>query len=148
MAATVERASQADREAVQTLIEGLHKSEGMTPRRDRIAYAVEQQLKQRFPGLLLVAREKSAILGLALCVYEPSAELGRVLVVQDFYVVPEQRRKGVGRALVQKILDEAKALRIDRIDLEILPKNVVAPAFWKALGFKTEGRTVFSKILT
>ena len=80
--------------------------------------------------------------------YQPSAELGRVLIVQDFSVVPEHRRKGIGRALAQKILDEAKALRIDRIDLEILPKNVTGAAFWKALGFRTEGRTVFSKGFT
>ena len=148
MAARIERATQLDREAVEMLIEALHKSEGMTARRDRISYAVEQQLKQRFGGLLLVARDKSTIVGVALATYQPSAELGRVLVVQDFYVVPEHRRKGVGRALAQKILDEAKALRVDRIDLEILPKNVVAPAFWKALGFRTEGRTIFSKNLT
>ena len=148
MAATIERATQADRGAVEALIEAYHKSEGMTPRSDRIVYAVEQMLKQRFPGLLLVAREKSAIHGLALCVYQPSAELGRVLEVQDFYVVPEQRRKGVGRALAQKILDEAKALRIDRIDLNVLSKNVGAAAFWRALGFRTEGRTVLSKALT
>jgi len=148
MAARVERATQADREAIEMLIEALHKSEGMTARRDRISYAVEQQLKQRVGGLLLVAREKSSIVGVALATYQPSAELGRVLVVQDFYVVPEQRRKGIGRALAQKILDEAKALRVDRIDLEILPKNVVAPTFWKSLGFRTEGRTIFSKNLT
>lgn len=148
MAVTVERATVADRVAVEQILEAYHKSEGLTPRRDRIAHAVEQQLRQRFPGLLLVARERTAILGVALCVYQPSAELGRVLVVHDFYVVPEHRRKGIGRALAQKILDEAKALRIDRIDLEILPKNAEAAAFWKALGFRTEGRMVFSKTLT
>lgn len=148
MAATIERATQADRAAVELLIEAYHKSEGMTPRRDRISYAVEQQLKQRFGGLLLVAREKSSIVGVALCTYQPSSELGRVLVVQDFYVVPEQRRKGVGRALAQKILDQAKALRVDRVDLGILPKNVGAPPFWKALGFRTEGRTIYSRTLT
>lgn len=148
MAVTVERATTGDREAIESLIEALHKGEGMTPRKDRITYAVEQQLKQRFPGLLLVARERAAILGVALCTYAPSAELGRILVVQDFYVLPDQRRKGIGRALVQRILDEAKALRIDRIDLEILPRNTVGATFWKALGFRTEGRTVFSKALT
>ncbi len=148
MAVTVERATTADRESIEALIEAAHKSEGMPPRKDRITYAVEQQLKQRFPGLLLVARERTTILGVALCVYQPSAELGRIFVVQDFYVVPDHRRKGVGRALVQRILDEAKALRVDRIDLEILPKNAIGATFWKALGFRTEGRTIFSRAIT
>lgn len=68
-------------------------------------------------------------------------------MIQDFYVVPTSRRKGVGRALATRLLGEAKALHIDRVDLEVLPTNADAPAFWRALGFHSTGRTVYARDL-
>src|SRR5256712_6256604 len=141
----VERATVADRADIERLITAYVTSEGGKPKPERISWAVEQVLKSRFPGALFVAREKKSIVGVALAVYSPSAELGRVLVVNDFFVDPAARRKGVGRALAQKLLEEAKAMRVDRIDLEVLPANTVASAFWKALGFRTQGRIIYSR---
>src|SRR5439155_41762 len=86
---------------------------GVKPKPERISWAVEQQMRNRFPGVLIVAREKKALIGVALAVYAPSAELGRVLVIQDFFVDPALRRKGVGRALAGKLLEEAKAISPD-----------------------------------
>ncbi len=76
---------------------------------------------------------------------EPSAEEGRLLVVNDFFVDPAMRRKGVGRALATRLLDEAKAMRVERIDLEVTPANTTAAAFWKSMGFRTGGRTVYGR---
>jgi len=95
----------------------------------------------------LVAREKRVVVGVALAVYTPSAELGRVLVVNDFFVDPALRRKGVGRALAARLLEEAKAMHVDRVDLEVLAANQAAAAFWKSVGFRTAGRTIFSRDL-
>ncbi len=144
----VERAAPPDRADVERLIAAYHTSEGVKPRPERISWAVEQVLRNRIGGLLLVAREKRVIVGVALAVYEPSAELGRVLVVNDFFVDPAMRRKGVGRALAAKLLEDAKAMHVDQIALEILPANAVAAAFWKAMGFRTQGRTVYSREFT
>ena len=141
----VERATPMDREAVERLITAYIAAEGGRPKAERVSWAVEQVLKNRFPGALFVAREKSAIVGVALAVYTPSAELGRVLVVNDFFVDPAWRRKGVGRALATRLLAEAKAMHVDRIDLEVLPRNAEAAAFWRAVGFTTAGRTIYSK---
>ncbi len=141
----VERAAPPDRLDVERLITAYIASEGVRPRPERVSWAVEQVMRNRVGGLLLVAREKRSVVGVALAVYTPSAELGRVLVVNDFFVEPAARRKGAGRALAQKILDEAKAMRVDHIDLEVLPTNTVAAAFWKSMGFHTQGRTIYSK---
>jgi GNAT superfamily N-acetyltransferase len=143
----VERATPADREAVERLVAAYIASEGVRPKAERVSWAVDQVLRNRFPGVLLVARERGAVIGVALAVYAPSAELGRVLVVNDFFVDPAHRRKGVGRALAARLLEEAKAMRVDRIDLEILPTNPDAAAFWRKVGFSTAGRTVFSREL-
>src|SRR3990172_8201195 len=98
----VERATLADREAIERLIAAYITAEGGRPKAERGSWAVEQVLQNRFPGALLVGGEKSAVVGVALAVYTPSAELGRVLVVNDFFVDPAWRRKGVGRALAAR----------------------------------------------
>src|SRR5256885_344643 len=92
-----------------------------------------------------VAREKKAVVGMALAVYSPSAEEGRLLVLNDFFVDPAWRRKGVGRALATRLLEEAKAMRVERIDLEVTPTNATAAAFWKSMGFRTGGRTPYGR---
>ena len=141
----VERATPQDREAIERLVAACIAAEGGKPKAERVSWAVEQVLKNRFPGALFVAREKKSIVGVVLAVYTPSAELGRVLVVNDFFVDPAWRRKGVGRALATRLLQEAKAMHVDRIDLEVLPRNAEAAAFWKAVGFATAGRLIYSK---
>ena len=145
--ALVDRATPVDREAVERLIAAYIAAEGLRSKAERVSWAVEQVIKNRFPGVILVAKEKSAVVGVALAVYTPSAELGRVLTVNDFFVDPAWRRKGVGRALVARLLMEAKAMHVDRIDLEVLPANADAAAFWRKVGFGSTGRTIFSKEL-
>ena len=143
----IERANPTDRADVERLIAAYIASEGVKPRPERISWAVEQVLRNRVGGVLLVAREKKAVVGAALAVYSPSAELGRLLIVNDFFVDPSMRRKGVGRALAARLLDEAKAMRVERIDLEVTPNNATAAAFWKSMGFRTGGRTVYGRDL-
>src|SRR5438093_1236131 len=111
----LERANPTDRLDVERLIAAYLTSEGVKPRPERITWAVEQVMKNRVGGVILVAREKKAVVGVALAVYSPSAEEGRLLVLNDFFVDPGWRRKGVGRALATRLLEEAKAMRVERI---------------------------------
>jgi len=141
----VARATPADKAEVMRLIAVYHASEGRPPRPERIDCAVEQQIRNRFPGVLLVARDRRAVVGVVLAVYQPSAELGRLLLVNDFFVEPGARRKGVGRALVARLLEDAKAMHVDEVDLEILPTNPAAAAFWASAGFAATGRAVYSR---
>jgi ribosomal protein S18 acetylase RimI-like enzyme len=92
-----------------------------------------------------VARDEDTIVGVALTVYTPSAELGRVMTVNDFFVRPDQRRKGVGRELARRLVEECKQMKIDEIGLEVLHGNKTAAAFWKAIGFRPADRSLFRK---
>lgn len=141
----VDRATISDRAEVERLVAAYHASEGVAPKPERIAWAVEQQLLDRFPGLLLVARDNQEIVGVALAVYQPSAELGRILQVNDFYVEHAVRRRGVGRTLAVRLLEEAARMDIDLVALEVLPTNDVAAAFWRSLGLSTTGREVYCR---
>src|SRR5204863_216665 len=77
----VERANPTDRLDIERLIAAYLTSEGVKPRPERITWAVEQVMKNRVGGLILVGREKKTVVGVALAVYSPSAELGRLLIV-------------------------------------------------------------------
>jgi GNAT superfamily N-acetyltransferase len=133
----------SDREEIKRLIAEYHASEGIAPIKKRIAWAVDQRLRGQSPGLLLVAKDKDMILAVALAVYTPSAELGRVMTVNDFFVRPDHRRKGVGRGLAKHMIEECKKMRIDEIGLEVLSNNKTAAAFWRSIGFKPADRFLF-----
>jgi N-acetylglutamate synthase len=144
---SVGSADPSDRDEIEILIAEYHHSEGLTPIKERIAWAVGLQLRGEFPGLLLVARDKDTMIGVALAVYTPSAELGRVMTVNDFFVKPAHRRKGVGRELAKRLVEECKLIKINEIGLEVLSGNKTAAAFWSSIGFEPADRFLFRQKL-
>jgi len=140
---TIGQANLSDRVEIEKLVVEYHSSEGLKPIKERIAWAVDQQLRGQSPGLLLVARDKERIVDVALAVYTPSAELGRVMTVNDFFVSPDHRRKGVGRELAKRVLQECEEMKMDVIGLEVLSGNKTAAAFWRSIGLKAADRFLF-----
>ena len=139
----IEQASLRDREEIEKLIAEYHSAEGLTPIKERIAWAVDQQLHGQSPGLLLVARDKNTIVGMVLAAYTPSAELGRVMTVNDFFVRPDHRRQGVGRELAKGMIEACRKMKVDEIGLEVLSGNKTAAAFWRSIGLKQADRFLF-----
>jgi len=144
---TIVQANPSDREEIEKLIAEYHSSEGLMPIKERIAWAVDQQLRGQSPGLLLVARDGETMVGVTLAVYTPSAELGRVMTVNDFFVIPDHRRKGVGRELAKRIVEECRRMKIDEVGLEVLMGNKTAASFWKSIGFRRADRFLFRRKL-
>src|SRR2546428_10518267 len=100
---TISRANLSNREEIEKLIAEYHASEGITAIKERIAWAVDQQLRGQFPDLLLVALDKKTIVGVTLAVYTSSSELVRVMTVYDFFVISVHRRMGIGRDLMKSL---------------------------------------------
>ena len=55
--------------------------------------------------------------------------------INDFYVVPAKRRRGIGTFLVKSTIEITDSLGIDRIDLNVRRDNPEALKFWEAQGF-------------
>jgi ribosomal protein S18 acetylase RimI-like enzyme len=59
----------------------------------------------------------------------------------ELYVVPERRRRGLGRALLQAAIECARARGADRMDLGTGENDVAARALYESLGFSNrEGK--------
>jgi ribosomal protein S18 acetylase RimI-like enzyme len=59
----------------------------------------------------------------------------RGIFIEDIWVVPEERRGGIARALMQAIAQECVAKGYRRIDLNVLDWNP-ARGFYERIGFK------------
>lgn len=59
--------------------------------------------------------------------------------VQGFFVRPEWRRSGVGRALMAAAMEEAARAGLERLTLSVVVENAGAIAFYARFGFQTYG---------
>lgn len=87
-------------------------------------------LRQR-NSIGMVAEFDSRVVGFM--IYE--LHKNRIHIV-NFAVDQDFRRRGVGLALVSKLIDKLSHERRNRIMLEVHETNIVAQCFWKAAGFK------------
>jgi ribosomal protein S18 acetylase RimI-like enzyme len=68
---------------------------------------------------------------------------GRALWIEELYVTPDYRRRGVGRVLVAQILDYADKHGFKGIDLEAYQGNTPASVLYRTMGFHRLGRERF-----
>lgn len=68
---------------------------------------------------------------------------GRALWIEELYVTPAFRRRGIGAKLVGRVLDFAEAHDIRGIDLEAYQGNTPASILYRSLGFHRLGRERF-----
>ena len=66
--------------------------------------------------------------------------------LEDLYVAPEARREGVGRTLVEAVVDRARERGCRRVELDVNSENPAAMALYRSLGFDT-GKTGGQDIL-
>ena len=69
---------------------------------------------------------------------------GRSLWLEELHVAPSARRMGVGRKLVERLLEWSRDQGIAGIDLESYQLNAPAAILYRALGFRRLGRERFS----
>ena len=66
--------------------------------------------------------------------------IGDEVHILNLAVRPDARRGGTGRALVQRVLDDAVASAAGSVSLEVRPENEAALALYRSLGFSQIGR--------
>jgi len=84
----------------------------------------------------LIAEREGKPVGFALYTFNYSVwTAARGIFIEDIWVVPEQRRGGVARALMVALARECQAKGFRRIDLNVLDWNP-ARGFYEKIGFR------------
>ena len=96
-------------------------------------------------GTCFLAQDGEAFVGLAICLPSFSSFRARPLLnIHDIAVVPDQRGKGIGRALLSAIEEEARRRGCCKVTLEVRSDNALARDLYRRCGFRsTEPETLF-----
>ena len=80
----------------------------------------------------------SELIGTATIIYERKFIFNRCILahIEDVCVKESYRRKGIGRLLIQKLMDEAKEKKCYKITLDCASHNI---PFYTACGLDTRG---------
>jgi ribosomal protein S18 acetylase RimI-like enzyme len=100
-----------------------------------------QKFLLRNKGLSFLCLEEEKIVGTVLCGHD-----GRRGYIYHVAVDEGYRGKGIGRALVEKSLNQLKKEGIDKCHLFVFVDNFIGNSFWTSLGWtKREDILVYSK---
>ena len=137
-------ASRADHAALQSLLAAQLAEHDLPHTPERLAPAIDGVLADERRGLFLVARldeHGEQIVGVAYMSFIWSIEHGgQAAWLDELYVLPAHRNGGVGRALVEAVLERAVGHGCVAVDLEVDTSHARAARLYQRLGFSPHQR--------
>ncbi len=131
-------AHQADVEQLVELLGILFTQEAeLSPDADKQRRALGIILQDPSRARIYVARDAGTIVAMAALHFTTStAEGGKVAWFEDCIVRPEHRKKGIGKALLEHVVAQAKAEGALRVMLLTDGDNTTAQALYRKMGFR------------
>ena len=131
----IRRAVKADRQVAARLLMAQLEEHHLPADAEGVARGIELAMKSEAAWLLLAFAQTEAV-GVFLANEIVSVEqAGIVLWVEELYVVPSARRRGVARGILNCVSQEARRKGIVSIELEVVPTQEAAFALYRSLGF-------------
>lgn len=131
---TVREATPADAPAIGRLLHDFNTEYlDITPGPVKLAERIGELLETGDTAVLLAGDGPD---GLAVLRFRPAIwSAGAECYLAELYVVPDRRGQGIGRALMERVLQVAKARGADWIDLGTSEDDVAARALYERMGF-------------
>ena len=85
----------------------------------------------RNPNTCFVAEDGKQIIGVILCGHD-----GRRGYIYHTAVAENHRQKGIGRKMVDRVIDALKKEGINKVALVVYENNSLGNSFWQELGFE------------
>lgn len=124
-----------DAKAVTDLVVGLARFEHLTPPNSKAKTRLIRDIFDRKLVNVLVAKAGKQLVGYALYFYTYSSFLAKpTLYLEDIFVSSQARGTGVGEALFNRCLREARSHNCGRMEWQVLDWNRSAMRFYKNLG--------------
>jgi ribosomal protein S18 acetylase RimI-like enzyme len=100
-------------------------------------------------GVIFIAEEKGSITGFCDLIpsRDPDADPQTVAEIVAIYVLPAQWGKGVGRALCDSAVAEARRQGFKAMTLWVLATNQASQLFYQAMGFHADGASKTEKAI-
>jgi ribosomal protein S18 acetylase RimI-like enzyme len=130
----VRRGEAADAEAIGRLLHDFNTEYGdPTPGPERLAKRIRELLAE---GKTIVLLAGDGPDGVAVLRFRPALwSAGLECYLAELYVVPDRRGHGLGRALMNEVIDVARREGADGIDLGTSEDDVAARNLYESLGF-------------
>jgi len=94
----------------------------------------------RLPGHRLVAVEDGRVVGWVALSPTSSRECYAGVVEHSVYVAEDARGRGIGRALMEALIESTEAAGVWTIETGIFPENAASLALHERIGFRVVGR--------
>ena len=122
---------------------------------ERLPYEAARQrrlllelIAERNLGRLILFEDSDKLAGYMILGFGFSLEFnGRDCFIDEFYVLPEYRSRGIGRAAVEFALGVCREVGIKAVHLEADYVNVRGHEFYKRMGFKDHDRHLMTRWL-
>ena len=133
--------------AVALLAAQLIEHDIATPR-DALRAVVTQVASDPYHGFMLLALAEDRAVGIAYAAAHLSAEHGGTIGwLEELYVIPEMRSRGIGSALLSEVVARAQARCWRGLELEIVEGHERAVALYQRYAFRPLSRTRFSLLI-
>jgi GNAT superfamily N-acetyltransferase len=145
----IERAGAHQLDDLMPLVDAFQREQGYAAGDAALRSAVRALLGNERAGAVLVLREDGAAIGYAaLCLGFSIEFRGRDAFVDEIYVAPAWRGRGLGRMLVRALESQARALGVRQLHLEVEQGNDGARRLYLGEGFAATGRELLTKRLS
>src|SRR5215208_6498593 len=131
----IRRAAESDRAALARLLMAQLVEHHLPADAEGVARGIDLAMKRHAAWLLLAFSGDEAV-GVFLANEIVSVEqAGIVLWVEELYVTPAARRRGVARGILGYVAAEARRKGIVSVELEVVPTQEAAFALYRSMGF-------------
>lgn len=102
---------------------------------DKMKNSEEQMFREKEHIRGFVAKnENDTIVGYVTCFYAYYTWVGKSLYMDDLYITPQYRGKGLGARLLKHVISFAKEQRCNRLRWQVTDWNTPAIEFYKTMG--------------
>lgn len=136
--ASVRQATAADLETLVPLFDGYRQFYGQPCELDRVRDFLSERLTQGDSVLFIAEADGRAVGFTQLYPSFSSVSMARIFILNDLFVVPEARRSGVARLLLDAAVRHGREAGAIRLSLSTALTNTAAQALYASAGWERD----------